>query len=292
MNSMSTGMSAASPVSDGTHIALVLGNGVAAVYDREGKRLWGKFIEASRLGFGPSATPLLIKDKLIVHFNDLVAFQVSTGKELWRTPLPATHASPVTARMGKEDVIVSPAGAVVRVDDGKVLVKGAFHSSDSSPVVVGDTIYLFGDTAGAYRLSRNDQGEIRVNELWSRPGLNGRNQLPSPVVFDGLLYGVTTGGILAVLDATTGREVYRQRLGGAQVYSSLALAGGLLYAIDTNGRTVVFKPGRKFERLAVNQLEETTSSPLFIKDQLYLRGAKFLYCVTTTANGTKVKDSK
>src|SRR5439155_1918444 len=71
MNSMSAGMSAASPVSDGKHIAMVAGNGVVVVYDREGKRLWGKFIEPSRIGFGPSSTPLLVRNKLIVHFNDL-----------------------------------------------------------------------------------------------------------------------------------------------------------------------------------------------------------------------------
>jgi hypothetical protein len=93
---------------------------------------------------------------------------------------------------------------------------------------------------------------------------------------------VSTAGILEVLDAKTGEEVYRQRLGtNGQLYSSITLAGGLLYAVDTRGKAVVFKPGRKYQRVAVNDLEETGSCLVFVGDQLYLRGLKNLYCLSS-----------
>ena len=288
----SAGNSAATPVSDGKVVAAVFGNGVVTVCDLEGKRLWGKFLESPRIGFGHSASPLLIQGKLIVHLKDLVALDVATGKEVWRTELSASHASPVAARLGMEDLIISPAGAVVRASDGKILAKGAFRSSDNSPVVKDDTICVAG--RGVFKLSQPKEGEVAVASLWANPGSGdgerrgggggggrgGERKLPSPVVHDGLLYGVTTNGVLDVVDVKSGKAVYRQRLPVGQIYSSIALAGGMLYVLDMEGKAVVFKPGAKFERVAVNRLEGTGSCPVFAGDHLYVRGKKNLYCLS------------
>src|SRR5436190_942082 len=107
------GNAAASPACDGKHVAVVFGTGVAAVYTTEGKRLWIKFVETPTIGFGHSASPLFVGGKLIVHLNDLVALEPATGKELWRAKVSARHASPIAARAGKEDVLITPAGPVV-----------------------------------------------------------------------------------------------------------------------------------------------------------------------------------
>jgi outer membrane protein assembly factor BamB len=283
------GNTAATPVSDGKHVAAVFGNGIVAVYTPEGKRLWGRFVESPRIGFGHSASPLLLQGKLIVHFKDLVALDVATGKEVWRVALPAAHASPVATRLGEEDVVISPAGSVVRARDGKVLARGEFRASQSSPVLHGDTIYLFERRLEAHKLSGGAGGEVSVTPLWSRPGPREMHHLPSPVVHEGLLYGVSTGGFLEVTDTRTGKEVYRQRLGVSQVYGSLALAGGLLYVADTRGRAVVVKPGRRFERVAVNELEGTGSCPVFAGDHLYVRGRQHLYCLSATWAGPQGK---
>src|SRR5262249_13727159 len=151
--------------------------------------------------------------KVIVHIKDLVALDVATGKEAWRVELTAAHASPVAARLGKEDVVLSPAGAVVRASDGKVLARGKFRASQSSPVVPGDTGDVFGRTRGAQKRAQSETGEVTITRLWGREGYNDRHHLPSPLVHDGLLYGVTTSGFLEVIDAKTGKQVYRQRLG-------------------------------------------------------------------------------
>ncbi len=291
---MGAGNTAATPASDGKHVAALFANGVAAVYDLDGKRLWGKFIESPQLMFGHAASPLLVQDRLIVHFRDLVALEAATGKEAWRVKLPASHASPVSARLGKEDVVISPAGAIVRVRDGKVLCKSKFRTTQASPVLSGNILCVFGrDSTEALELTTSENGEVKVKSLWSNDGFGERHQLPSPLIHDGLLYGVSTAGFLEVRDVKTGKRIYRQRLGmNGQVYSSLSLAGGLLYLSDLRGKTVVFRPGRKFERVATNQLEGTGSCPVFAGDHLYLRGRSNLYCLSSKETKAPEKEAK
>jgi outer membrane protein assembly factor BamB len=282
---MTAGNTAATPVSDGKHVVSVLGNGVVTVYTVDGKRIWGKFLESPQIGFGHTAAPLLLGGKLIVHIKDVVALDIATGKEIWRVALRASHASPVVLRLGKEDLIISPAGSIVRARDGKVLARDKFYAAQGSPVVAGDTLYLFERKLEAFKLSLGEKEELKVTELWSREAPQERYHIPSPVVHNGLLYGVTTSGFLEALDVTNGNRVYRQRLGVGQVYSSVALAGDLLYVFDTRGKAVVFKPGRRYVRVATNELEETGCCPVFAGDHLYMRGQKNLYCVS--AKGKK-----
>ncbi len=293
------GNTAATPVSNGKYIAALFGNGVVAVYEPTGKRVWAKFVEAPRIDKGLSASPLLSGEKLIVHVKDLLALDLSTGKEVWRATLTATHASPVLARLDKEDVVISPAGAVVRVSDGKILGKGKFGSSDNSPVVASDTVCVAG--RGAFKLSLTGEGELKVDTLWSasggedagrggRGGMGGPRRFPSPLVHDGLLYTANTSGVLEVLDVKTGESVYRRRLPVNDVYASLALAGGSIYVLDRGGKAVVFKPGRTYESVAQNQLEGTGSCPVFAGDHLYVRGRRNLYCLSAKAAEEKPKD--
>jgi outer membrane protein assembly factor BamB len=290
MGGRGAGNTAATPVSDGKHVGCVLGNGVVAVYDLQGKRLWGKYIESGRLGFGHAASPVLLDNKLIVHFKDLVALDVATGKEAWRVSLTASHASPIGAKLGKENVVISPAGAIVRASDGKVLSKGKFRTSQASPILSGNILCTFSrDSMEAVKLSQSTEGDITVTSLWSSDGSRERHQLPSPLAHDGLLYAATTSGFLNVVDLQTGKEVYRQRLGLGQVYSSVTLAGNLLYVVDLRGKSVVFKPGRKFERISTNELEGTGSCPVFAGEHLYLRGTRNLYCLSSSS---KAKESQ
>jgi outer membrane protein assembly factor BamB len=273
------GNTAATPASDGKHVAAVFGNGIVAVYTLDGKRLWIKFLESPVLGFGHSASPIVLNGKLIVHFKDLVALDLATGKELWRTPLSAAHASPLRARLGKEDCLITPTGAIVRASDGKVLLKGKWNTSESTPILDNGILYV-SESGGlqAIEISQGDEEEIVLKKLWKGDGSRGR-RTPSSVLHDGLLYGVNTDGFLDVNDTKTGDLVYRQRLPLQQVYSSATVGGGRVHVFDTRGKTVVLKPGRKYERLALNQLEGTGACPVFVGNRLFIRCQQHLYCL-------------
>ncbi len=273
------GNAAATPACDGKHVAAVFGTGIVGVYTTEGKRLWLRFLETPHIGFGHSASPVIVGNHLIVHLDDLIALELTTGKELWRMTLPPAHASSLPIRLGKEDVLVTPAGAIVRVRDGKVVARGKYRLSESSPVLVGDILYASASgSIQAFRLSGDDD-TVTLEPLWKADAARDR-RTPSSLSHDGLLYAVTTGGMLEVLDEKTGELVYKQRLPMNQVYSSVTLAGSYLYVLDTRGKAVVFKPGRRYERVALNTLEGTGGSPVFVGDRMYVRGQKHLYCLS------------
>src|SRR5207302_7661368 len=64
-------------------------------------------LEAVQGKFGHSASPLLLEGKLIVHYRDMVALDIDTGKEAWRVSLRSSFASPVPTKLGKEAVVIS-----------------------------------------------------------------------------------------------------------------------------------------------------------------------------------------
>lgn len=280
------GRTAATPLWDGKRVIAVFGTGIVAAFSPGGKCLWKKFVEGPTVGFGHGASPVLAAGRVLVHFKDLVALDVVTGKEAWRVTAPARHASPVVAKLGGEEVVIAASGQIVRATDGTSLLKRPkFGVSESTPVLDGTTLYVSQGEFQAFKLSREGD-TVELTSLWKAKAARGR-RTPSSVVHDGLLYGVTTDGFLDVIDVKTGEPVYRQRLPLPQVYSSPAVAGGHVFVFDTRGKAVVFKTGRKYELVATNQLEGTGASPVFDGKRLYVRGQKHLYCLQAKETGEK-----
>ena len=86
-------------------------------------------------------------------------------------------------------------------------------------------------------------------------------------------------GVLVCLDGKTGKEHYRQRLGGA-CNSSPVASDGRIYLSNNEGATFVVKAGREFELLATNELgERITASPAVSGDELFYRTDSHLYCI-------------
>jgi outer membrane protein assembly factor BamB len=274
-----SGNSAATPICDGKNVYASFGSGIVAACTLAGEPLWTRFVEGSIIGFGHSSSPVLVGEKLIVHYHDLVALNAKTGEIAWRTELPARHATPIAIRLGEDDALSCPSGSVVRVSDGKVLFEeSALRVSEGSPVTEDGVLYAQADKTSAFRLPTG--GDVtKLELLWQATASRGR-RTPSPVLHDGLLYGATTEGILDVTDAETGDVVYRKRLDlGENLYSSVTAAGDSIYITNTKGTTLVLAPGREFTEIARNELESLGSNPVFVGKRLYFRGHKNLYCI-------------
>ena len=85
--------------------------------------------------------------------------------------------------------------------------------------------------------------------------------------------------VLVCLDGKTGKQHYRQRLGG-DCNSSPIASDGRIYVSNNEGKTFVVRAGTKFELLETNDLgERITASPAISGNDLIYRTDSHLYCI-------------
>jgi outer membrane protein assembly factor BamB len=105
-------------------------------------------------------------------------------------------------------------------------------------------------------------------------------QLPSPLVFHGVLYMVNDGGIVTALKPESGELIRQGRLKGAidRYYASPVAADGKIYMASERGKVVVLKPGGDLEPVAVNDLQDDIyATPALLEGRIYLRTRRTLY---------------
>jgi outer membrane protein assembly factor BamB len=275
------GYSSATPVSDGRYVWVVFGTGIVACYDLEGNRQWAKFIEKPTDMWGHSASPVVVGDKLIVHISQFTALDKTTGARLWQTRTGASWGTHLPTAIGGTQVIVTPKGEILRVDDGVVLAKGIGGLEYASPILDGRIAYFIENGGKAVELPEAVvENKVVCRKLWNTQPKKDR-YYASPVLHEGLLYAVTQVGVFSCIDAATGEVVYEQNLGlgKAVCYPSVTFAGGHLFVAGDNGTTVVVTPGRTYSEVGRNKIEPYRGSLVFDGDRLFLRGFQNLYCI-------------
>ncbi len=258
----------------------LFGTGVAACYDMDGNRIWIKFIETTTLKYGQSASPLLIGDKLIVHIEKLFALDSGTGKILWKTELKPKLGSPIRAKIGEVDVVVTPNGDIVQAEDGKILAGNVSSLEYAAPVSIGNKIYFIEHGGKALQLPDKVLEQITPTVLWETTPKKNR-YYASSIVHDNLIYAITQKNVFSVIDAGTGKVIYEKKLdlGKGTIYPSIVLAGDNLFVNSDNGTTLVLQHGREYVEIAKNKIEGFRSTPLVHGSKMYIRSLSHLYCI-------------
>jgi len=125
------------------------------------------------------------------------------------------------------------------------------------------------------------KGDPNFHEIW-RYQKSFDGVVPSPLVYDGVVYLIKSGGILTALDGLTGRVLKIGRVRGALggYSASPVAADGKVYLANEEGKVAVLKAGRDWELLAVNDLGEGTyATPALSEGRIYLRTDDALYCI-------------
>ena len=100
---------------------------------------------------------------------------------------------------------------------------------------------------------------------------------PSLLLLEDLLYAIEDNGLATCWEATSGKVVWSERMGGRFSASPLA-ASGRIYFFSEEGKTTVIAAGREFKRLAENQLGDGfMASPAVSGEALFLRSRTQLY---------------
>lgn len=157
----------------------------------------------------------------------------------------------------------------------------------ASPMQSGDTIVVLGGYGGASQAVRvGGQGDVTTSHrVWQRP--NDKGWLGTGITHDGAIYICDPGGILSCIDVQSGDELWKKRIGGGGTWSSITqTADGRMFMLDKSGRTTVFAPDRKkFQELAVNELNEPTNASVVIAgNDLLIRTDQALWSFASEAS--------
>jgi len=115
-------------------------------------------------------------------------------------------------------------------------------------------------------------------------------QLPTPVLYRGVLYMINDGGILTTLDPASGAVLKAGRLRDAvdSYYASPVAGDGKVYFVSRSGIASVLKAGAEQELVSVSDLaEEVAATPALADGRLYLRTRASLYCFAGPDAGAK-----
>jgi outer membrane protein assembly factor BamB len=106
-------------------------------------------------------------------------------------------------------------------------------------------------------------------------------QVPSTLLYKGVLYMINDSGILLSFDPVTGNVIKQGRLHGAidKYFSSPVAADGKVFLIGQAGQVSVLKAAGDWEVLAVNELDdECFATPAIADGRIYIRTRSALYC--------------
>lgn len=279
--------------------------GTLAAFDHAGKELWKAELGVYPVsnGFGSGSSPALFDGRIYLScFNEeksfVAAFDAKTGDEVWRQPRAkpgSAWASPFVWRTKGRVEIVAAGDKLVTSHDpatGRELWRlgGLDTAFAPSPAADGEVLLLAASSpfsgSPLYAVKTGAAGDITPKKgqttsagvLWSR-GKSGVG-MASPTAVGGYLY-LPAQGTLACVDATTGKELYKERLPKSRTVTACPLAvGGKLLVLDEAGRATWVKLGPAFEVVNTAELKDTFwATPAVDGDRVYLRGIDRLYCV-------------
>jgi outer membrane protein assembly factor BamB len=123
-------------------------------------------------------------------------------------------------------------------------------------------------------------GDVSATHIrWTGPRIP--EAVSSPIIVGPHVYRLIGSGVLKCWRASTGEQVYSERLAGISTTwaSPVADGDGRLYFASA-GKGCVVQSGPEFRVLAVNDLGDGNhASPAVAKGRLFLVGLKNLYCI-------------
>jgi outer membrane protein assembly factor BamB len=275
-----TCMAAPTPAADGTGVFALFATGDLAALDRDGALLWYRSLcgDYPTIGnnVGMAASPVLHDGALLVAMENVGDSFVSgidarTGANRWKQSRPQkiNWTTPLVA--GGLVLFQSPdelAALDPRTGAKRWGVAGKF-ASIPSPVDGGGEIFAPG---GPLVALRRDGAKD-----WESAAL--ASATASPSYYQGKLYTINSGGVVACADPKDGTVLWRERAAGPQSASPV-FAEGRMYVVSEKGVTTIFQLGDEPKKLAENALEETfVASPALWGGAIYLRSDRALYCI-------------
>jgi outer membrane protein assembly factor BamB len=235
-------------------------NGTVSCLDAAtGKLVWRKETK-SKPKFYTSTSPIIADGKCIVYVGALSAYDLASGDSKWTWTGGGTpYGSPVLMTVDGTKQVVTPTMdntlAGINLADGKLLwqVKSGgtdYFGNYSTPLINGQTVYYTagvkkgigpGSSTTAFKIEKKGDG-FAAAELWKK-GFAAANY-HTPLLKDGLIFGVSTAKTFFCVDAKTGEELWKDKTPRGECGSILDV-GPVLLSLTSDKQLVAFKASNK-----------------------------------------------
>jgi outer membrane protein assembly factor BamB len=296
------------PATDGKHIVVSFASEGLFCYDFTGSLLWKQDLGVLDAGafndpdvqWGAASSPIIFKNLVIVQCDRqsdsyIAAFDISSGKQVWRTPRdePPSWGTPTVVEGPKGFELVANGTKFIRGYDpttGTELWRLGGNSEITVPTPFAAQGLIF-VTSGyhpiqpIYAIWPGAKGDISPKKgdagqflAWSTE--RGGPYMPTPIAYGEHLYVCSNSGIVTCFESKTGTQVYRQRLGSTDGHSASPVAAdGRIYFTSEDGDIYVVKAGPTFELLAINKMADPclatpaiSDGIMFVRSQHYMFG--------------------
>lgn len=303
------------PATNGEYVVAFFGSEGLYCYNMKGELQWSKdfgllrsvffMVESAEWEFASS--PLIHENVVIIQCDVmensfLAAFDIKTGKELWkkeRVEYPGWCTPNIYYDGDKTRIAVNGykhrGGYDFKTGEEIWHMAGGGDIQIPTPVT-GKNVVFFNSAHGKYSpvlaIQNNAKGEVIMNEdgtpseyvSWLK--LRGGSYMGTMLHYNGFLYNLGWNGKLICYNAETGEEMYGEKAGSGNSYTASPVAAdGIVYAADNDGKVYSIKAGAKFELLQENNLGETLmSTPAIAENYLFFRTSKHLIAVKNKVN--------
>ena len=264
-------------------------------FDVAGKHLWKRDLGPFVSQHGSGASPILYKDRLIVP-NDqdgqsfIAAIDKRSGNLLWSSPRvteKAAYSTPFVFQSETEDqVIFSSMMGLTSLDPNNgaqnwvcdLFTARTVGSPFQAAGLVCATCGGGGRGIKLIAVKPDGNGDVATTHLaWESTKIVP--YCPTPVCVGTNIFLVTDQGIARCLDASTGQEVWRQRLGGNFAASPVRVNNDLFFLSEA-GNVFVLAAQQQYQLLAKNKLDDYfVSTPAVANGRMFLRGEEYLWCI-------------
>jgi outer membrane protein assembly factor BamB len=233
----------------------------------------------------------------VLENSFLAAYDLKTGKELWKTnrdEYPGWCTPNIYYDGDKICIAVNGYKHRGGYDfkTGKEIwrMSGGGDVPIPTPVIGKDLIYFnsaHGPSSPIFAIKSNAKGDITPGQAgipneyvkWSIP--RGGSYIHTLLLYRAHLYNVNWNGTIVCFEAETGKQLYTAKLGNTQSFIASPVASdGKLYIVDEQGTVYIIKDGISFKQIAEIPMNDIClTAPAITDNMIFFRTQKYLFAV-------------
>jgi len=298
----SSSVAAPTPATDGERIFAFYSSNDLVCLDLDGNLQWIRGLTLDHVGLGNdlgmAASPVVVDQTVIVQCvsqasSFAAGLDAKSGADKWEAARPKGSNWATPAILPYAGAERATNGVLLQGQEGLTLrstTTGAelwgeplVGAAIASPAFDGTTAFVAAD--GLSALKRTPEG---LEILWRQLGV--RPASPSPVAYDGNVYVIGRGGVLAAVTQESGKSVFKRRLAGT--FSATPLAThGRLYCVNETGKAFVVETTGKGKILAESDFAaDIYGSPAAADGGMFVRSHEKLWKIAETRQARDTRD--